>query len=357
MRHIAQLLSIVSLLTGLVAIGLPAQAENPTQDLLNLGRRAFDDLDYRGADSIARSALEIPGLRRSQRIQALELAAASRYPSGEADQHADSALLVLRALARIAPAAALPKEMTWHGLDSLFAVARRSTFGASVSYPDSTAIDGISGRVAINVVATRPATFTLRLARPDDPGLGEVLDSIGPTQRGSLRFSPVQGDQPRYPSGAYRLTVVASDPGSDDRIDLVLAGRFVTPPVVLQTAQHHDSSELRPERTAPSRARAIVSGLLVGAFAYAVGRAYRADAIKTAGVAPDSRAEGWGIGLGLSTIGLSWYLDRGRTIQPNVAYNRAVREKWAREVTDNNAANDQARVAYRGVVFLAMEDQ
>jgi hypothetical protein len=337
---------------------LTAQQEDPTQDLLNLGRRAFDDLDYRGADSIARLALDIPGLHRKQRIQALELAAASRYPSSEHDQYPDSALAALNRLARLAPAAVLPRTLTWRGLDSLFGIARRTTFGASASVPDTSVIEGVSGRVALDVVATRPATFMLRLARPDDPSLGEVLDSIGPIERGSLHFMPVVTDQPRYPSGTYRLTVVAVDPGSGDRIDLIFHGAFETPPVnVERTAPIEDLSELRPERTSPSRVRAIASGILIGGFIYGSTRAYRAAAVKNAGVAVDSRTSTWAIGLGVSTAAISWYLDKGRTIEPNVAYNQTVRKRWATEADNLRNTNDRARLAYHGIVRLTQEDQ
>ncbi len=60
-----------------------AQQQDPAQDLLNAGRRVFADLDYHAADSIATVVLGVAGLRRSQRIQALQLAAASRFPAVE----------------------------------------------------------------------------------------------------------------------------------------------------------------------------------------------------------------------------------------------------------------------------------
>lgn len=353
-----QLLRVVLLLVIAVPAVLTAQQEDPTQDLLNLGRRAFDDLDYRGADSIARAALDIPRLHRGQRIQALELAAASRYPSGEHDQYPDSALGALRALARIAPAAVLPRTLTWRGLDSLFAIARRTTFGVSASVPDTSVVEGVSGRVAFDVVATRPATFTLRLARPGDPGLGEVLDSIGPVERGTLRFMPVVTDQPRYPSGTYRLTVVAVDPGSGDRIDVVFRGLFEIPPVsVERPAESEDLSALRPERTSPSRVRAIASGILVGGFIYGSARVYRSAAAKNAGVAVDSRGSTWAIALGVSTAAISWYLDKGRRIEPNISYNEALRQRWAAAANNLKNRNDQARLAYHGIVRLTQEER
>jgi hypothetical protein len=349
---------LVCVVVSFVPQGLVAQQEDPTQDLLNLGRRAFDDLDYHGADSIARLTLSIPGLRRTQRIQALELAAASRYPAGEHDQYPDSALVPLRALARIAPAAAIPRTLSWRGLDSLFNVARSATFGVSVSVPDTSVVTGINGQVSLEVVATRPATFSLRLARPGDPGLGEVLDSIGPAVRGTLRFAPVQTDQPRYPSGTYRLTVIAIDPSSGDRIDRLFTASLELPPVTVQRVPvPEDSTLLRPERTRPSRVSAIVSGIVIGGFVYGTARAYRAPAIKSAGAAVDPRTTTWAIGLGLSMSAISWYLDKGRMIEPNVQFNAALRKRWSADNANVQNTNGQARVSYRGIVRLTEDDQ
>lgn len=332
------------------------QQDNPTQDLINLGRRAFDDLDYRAADSIARQALDIPGLKRGQRIQALELAAASRFPASESDRHADSALVVLRALVRIAPAAAIPRTLTWPGLDSLFAVARRTTFGASVSVPDSARIDGLNGRVTLDVVASRPAMFSLRIARANDPGLGELVDSIGPVERGAVKFAPVQADIPRYPSGTYRLTIIATDPSSSERVDLVIAGVFETPPVQIRHLPlAHNALDLQIERTTPSRVRAIASGILIGGFILAAGRAYRAEPFK--GSALDSRTSTWAVGLGAATAAVAWYLDRGRPIESTVQFNRALRTRWAQEDAGAITLNEQARMLYHAVVRLTQEDR
>lgn len=351
------------ILLGLVAsawatTSANAQGDDPTQDLLTTGRRSFDDLNYHAADSIARLTLGLPGLRRNQRLQALQLAAASRYPAGEREQFPDSAMAALRALVRVAPTAPLPRTMTWRGLDSLLAVARRTTFGASASVPDSALIQGVSDMLTFEGVATRPAAFTLRVVRAGDPSIGELVDSVGPAERGTLRFSPVVTDQPRYASGAYRLVITASEPEGGDRVLMSYRMTLQTPPVELQRVPATlDPASLKLERTAPARVRSVVSGILIGGFVYASVRAYRAPAIKDADVKPDSRASGWGVGLGVLTTALSWYLDRGRVIVPNATANEATKKAWATQRDNLVASNANARVAYRGLAYFVQEEQ
>ncbi|MES2304509.1 MAG: hypothetical protein V4558_03340 [Gemmatimonadota bacterium] len=335
-----------------------AQGDDPTQDLLTTGRRSFDDLNYHAADSIARLTLGLPGLRRNQRLQALQLAAASRFPAGEREQFGDSAMAALRALVRVAPTAPLPRTMTWRGLDSLLAFARRTTFGANASVPDSAVISGVSGTLTFEAFATRPAAFTLRVVRAGDPSIGELVDSVGPTERGTLRFAPVVTDQPHYASGAYRVVITAIEPESGDRILLSYRMTLQTPPVQLQSVpQALDATTLRPERTAPARARSVISGIVIGGFVYASVRAYRSPSLKDANVKPDSRASGWGVGLGILTTALSWYLDRGRVIVPNAAANDAARKAWVIQRDNLVASNANARVAYRGLAYFAQEEQ
>ena len=235
-----------------------AQQVDPIQDILREGQDRFTSFRFHEADSLAIVALGNPGLRRQGRTDALILAAASRYPRDVAAQHRDSALTALRQFVRYAPETSLPETMTWPGLDSLLLTARQTTFGASASAPDSTILHGINGRVSIDVVATRPAKFGLWIARAGDRGLGEQVDTTGAVTQGSLRFAPVQGDQPKYPEGKYRLTVVAVEQASGDRIDAHYNADLTTPPVAVATLQEAvDPKDLLPEHAAPSREKSI----------------------------------------------------------------------------------------------------
>ncbi len=75
-------------------------------------------------------------------------------------------MVALRALVRVAPRTPLPRTLTWSGLDSLLGLARQTTFGISVTVPDTAVLHGVRDRVAVDVVASRPATFLLRIVRP-----------------------------------------------------------------------------------------------------------------------------------------------------------------------------------------------
>lgn len=334
-----------------------AQQVDPIQDILREGQDQFTSFRFHEADSLADVALSNPGLRRHARIDALILAATSRYPRNLSAQHRDSALAALRQFVRYAPSAPLPEAMTWPGLDSLLLVARQTTFGASAAAPDSIVLHGISDRVSIDVVATRSAKFGLWVARASDRGLGEQVDTTGAVTEGSLRFAPVQTDQPKYPEGKYRLTVVAVEQASGDRIDTHYNADLTTPPVAVATLQEAvDPKDLLPEHAAPSREKSILSGLFVGAFTYASAHLLRGSALKSSGMSPDTRVGGFAIGLGVATSGLSWYLDHGQIKIPNVEYNHKIRVQFAEHQRALRAANDSARTNYRGVVRLTVAD-
>lgn len=86
-------------------------------------------------------------------------------------------------------------------------------------------------------------------------------------------------------------------------------------------------------------------------------RAVRSSAIKEAGVSPSSQAEGWAIGLALSTTAISWFLDRGNRIKENVAFNAQERKFWDDEDARTVNKNEYYRVSYRGLVRLTAEDR
>lgn len=336
---------------------IAAQVVDPIQDVLNSGRQAYNNLNFRAADSIAMVALELPALRRSHRLQALQLAAAARYPESAGDQYADSAMSALRRYVRIAPTAPINRALTWRGLDSLLAEARRTTFGASVSVPDITPIEGVNGRVSLPVAATRPAHFALRVWKQGDEGPGELVDSIGPVELGVLRMAPVVSDFPRFGSGNYRLQVVATDPTTGERLNHVIQGEFVTPPVPLvEVPEQVDPNALLPERSRPNRAASLISGGLVGAIVIASARLLRPAALADAPVEPESRSVPIGVGLAVLATGASWYLDRGKLIEPNVDANlRLLRDFTARR-SALMTENERLRVAYRGEVRLTQEE-
>ena len=115
-------------------------------------------------------------------------------------------------------------------------------------------------------------------------------------------------------------------------------------------------NDLQPERTSPSRVRAIVSGLLIGTFTYGSAQWLHNDVLRRAGVIPDSRATGWAVGLGVSASALAWYLDRGRLIMPNVESNQKTRASFQAHQRSLREQNDLARANYLGVIRLTPRD-
>lgn len=344
------------LLSGSPVAGstLWAQVErNPIQDLIDAGRRNLEDLDYRGADSVAGLVLTVPGLGRAHRIQAYQLAAAARYPASRLDQAPSRAMEALRALVQIAPEARLPTTITWAGLDSMLAVARATTFGSAVSLRDSVDIRGVNARVAVEVISTRAAIYRMTI-RPLNSASGVALyDSAGPAARAELGFQPVMGEVPRLASGTYRLEITAQDPTTGEVLTHQVRAVLHTPPLPLhRVAAQWDSTGVLPTRTKPARGTSIASGFLVGGFTILAGTVRQPE--RLAGGRQGNHVA-WGIGLGVSTAALSWVLDRGRVIQQNVLFNQALYDKWAAERRRLLDENDAWARAYSGYALFSLE--
>lgn len=354
MRKCAALLVMLAGGTPIAGPPLSAQVErNPIQDLIDLGRRDLEDLDYRRADSVAAIVLSVPGLGRAHRIQAYQLAAAARFPASRLDQQPDRAMEALRALIRIAPEARLPTAITWAGLDSMLGVARSTTFGSAITLRDSVSIRGFDARVAVEVVSTRAAIFRMTI-RPLTGTSGVALyDSAGPAARAELGFQPVMGEVPRLASGMYRLEITAQDPVSGEVLTHHLRTVLHTPPLPLhRVAEAWDSTGVLVTRTRPARATSIASGLLVGGFTVLAGTVRQPEALNGG---RGGNHVAWGVGLGVSTTALSWVLDRGRVIPQNVLYNQSLYDKWAAERQRLLEENDAWARNYVGYALFSLE--
>ncbi len=91
------------------------------------GRNALNDLHYREADSIAKRILVLGTLLTpEQQVTAVQLRAAALYPEEAAEQHTDSAIVVIRQLLRMGTTV-VPKDMSWPGLDSLVVLVARAS--------------------------------------------------------------------------------------------------------------------------------------------------------------------------------------------------------------------------------------
>lgn len=93
---------------------------SPITDLLNKGKKSLNDFNYRTADTVAHQLLALP-LSRQQRIDVLQLLAATMYPDDAAEQHRDSAAAIIRQLVGMGVTRMVTRDITWPGLDALYA--------------------------------------------------------------------------------------------------------------------------------------------------------------------------------------------------------------------------------------------
>ena len=139
---------------------------SPIVDLLLRARGALNDLHYGEADSLAQTVLAAfeARLNRDQRVEALSIGAAAMYPepAGGGVQRPDSALSYLRRIVRADPAGRLRSDLSWPGLDSLFGIARQTTFAAGARPQAENVLVGPRGESVVEAFATRPARFNSR---------------------------------------------------------------------------------------------------------------------------------------------------------------------------------------------------
>lgn len=108
------------------------QAGSPVTDVLTRAKNALNDVNYKAADSLARVALGYGNLlSRDEQLQALQLRIAALYPEDAADQRLDSAMALIRQMIT-AGTKAMPRDITWAGLDSVIARAVRASQPAKV---------------------------------------------------------------------------------------------------------------------------------------------------------------------------------------------------------------------------------
>jgi hypothetical protein len=128
---------------GLVAAALMAALAHPTAaqeaksivtDLMAKGKSAFNDLKYKQADSLGRRVLSYSVLLTPpQRVEAMQLVVAASYPEDEAEQKADVAIDYIKQLLDLGAKDGIPRELSWPGLDSLFAWVQRATTGTTTA--------------------------------------------------------------------------------------------------------------------------------------------------------------------------------------------------------------------------------
>ncbi|MEX2178397.1 MAG: hypothetical protein WD801_06785 [Gemmatimonadaceae bacterium] len=158
-----------------LAAPLPAQVQqgSPVTEMMIRGRNALNDLRYGEADSLARRVLALGDLlTRQQRIDALQVRAASAYPDEAGAQSTDSAIAIIRQLVALGATEGLPREMAWPGLDSLYSFVSRAAqpakillgarIAGAVLYVDDQPHGVIQGLRVVQVPAGRSIQLSVR---------------------------------------------------------------------------------------------------------------------------------------------------------------------------------------------------
>ena len=158
-------------LAAVLAQPLAAQeAKSIVTDLMTKGKSAFNDLKYKQADSLGRRVLSYSVLLTPlQKVEAIQLVVAASYPEEEAEQKADVAIDFIKQLLVLSPKqGGIPRDLSWPGLDSLYAWVQRAASGTTAA--------GVAPAPAAPVAATQPAQ--VRLGSPTPEAFLYVNDKI-----------------------------------------------------------------------------------------------------------------------------------------------------------------------------------
>ena len=143
-RHHRRLLVTGALATFAViipterAMGQVAQAGSPVIELLTKARNALNDLKYATADTIARQVLALGSLTTAdQQLAAVQLRVAAFYPEESDGRKTDSAVAAIRQMIGLG-GKAVPKDISWAGLDSLVMLVQRASTPAKVVFGSRT---------------------------------------------------------------------------------------------------------------------------------------------------------------------------------------------------------------------------
>jgi predicted YcjX-like family ATPase len=119
-------------LLGARTTAAQTQAGSPVNDVLKRAKNALNDVNYKAADSLARLALGYGNLlSRDEQLQATQLRIAALYPEDTGDQHLDTAMTLIREMIA-AGTQAMPRDISWPGLDTVIARAVRASQPAKV---------------------------------------------------------------------------------------------------------------------------------------------------------------------------------------------------------------------------------
>lgn len=331
-----------------------AQLPEPIMDLMAEARDALDGLRYEPAAAMASTLLEAGAEGYPEvEIVALQLLAAALYPEEPSAQNEERARVYLRRLVRATPDAAIPREITWPGLDSLLAETRASTFVVYADPEPTHQLVGVEATFSVPVEATRPAIFTMT-AHSLSGGFPVVLAGAGPVTQVRLDAQPFDLDGSPLAPGEYELVIEATDPGSSQtekrRFEMTITAvplRFV------QTPTPPAETSFLPERATDRTWRNVAVGAGVGVATGLVASAFRADA-PAGNVSLDKRAFLIGGTMSLATILGGWF-DPGRPLPDNAAHNMRLEADHARALRRVSEENARIRAEYRATITIGRE--
>ncbi|HUQ80434.1 MAG TPA: hypothetical protein VM076_04830 [Gemmatimonadaceae bacterium] len=328
---------------------------SPVRGVIDRARAAMNDLQYPRADSLAREVLALgPRLRRSDRIEALQIVVSANYPEAGGSRNEAAARSAIAEMLKVDLAATMPREMSWPALDSMYRDVSRSTFAVSVSARRDNPIVGIDGNAPIRVRSSRPAQWTL-IARTRDGIESVLIDSVSRASDTTLRFIVARGRKPILRGTEYEFVVTATDPQTQesivrrfDGIALVPSIEFAAIPVTI------DSTKLLPERSKSQRIPVAIGGVVLGAATVALGKQLRADAPFKGNGETDTRATKIGIAIAGGSLAAAWF-DKGRLLDRNVAANIRTRQDFERTRRAAMAENERRAAEYRASFTLNPE--
>lgn len=342
---------------ALLILGARAEAQtqqaaaSPIDDLLIRAQQAFNDLNYLRADSIARQVLAAGRTTQEQRTRAMLVIAAAYYPEEVPAQKRSDAIATLKQVVRTNLDVTFPQELTWPGLDSLLAEARRSTFGVTSSADSMQVAVGPTGAGEIRMRTSRPATYLVTVA-PADGGAAIVTDSLVNVSSGAVRFATMRNDRPIFTSGDYEIVIVATDRESGDTATIRRLARITAPELSFSPIPvAMDSSRLMAERTSRYGWKGVIVGGLVGGGIFGLSSAMSADPAIKETVGPDSKGAGVAALAGIAVLTAS-FMDKGRQIPSAITANQQLRDDFGTAIRTAQAENANRIATYRTTIAI-----
>jgi hypothetical protein len=340
-------------------LGVDAQEAPTTQTaaevMLERAKAALNDLQFKRADSLARDVLSVGNrVRRGTRVAALQVVAAANYPEVPGERNLPEAKSALSELIKLDLGGVIPRDLSWHGLDSLFQDVAANIFAMSVTARRENPINGIEGTSLMRVRANRPAM--LRLVARSRDGIDVItLDSVPLATDTTLALRVARNGRTILRGGEYEFVVSATSPTSRETITRRIDGITIVPAIqYVNLPATIDTSRLLPERSATQRAGAVIGGIVAGAATVALGQALRQkDPIRAAGEV-DTR---YRLVAGMIVIGsgaAGWF-DRGRKLDKNRATNDRRRQEYEGTLRTARLENERRATDYRANIALDVE--